>query len=66
MMAASEDTRQLILLLPHWIEHNNQHAAEFRKWAARAGMARADLLIAAEQLEAASSALEAALKRLEE
>lgn len=66
MMAASEDTRQLSLLLPHWIEHNNQHAAEFRKWAARAGMARADLLIAAEQLEAASSALEAALKRLEE
>jgi len=24
---------KLRILLPHWIEHNNNHEAEFRKWA---------------------------------
>lgn len=25
---------KLQILLPHWIEHNQNHAAEFQKWAA--------------------------------
>ena len=27
---------KLQILLPHWIEHNQNHAAEFQKWAAAA------------------------------
>lgn len=27
---------KLRVLLPHWIEHNHGHAAEFRKWSATA------------------------------
>ncbi|MEI7435773.1 MAG: hypothetical protein WCL16_03075 [bacterium] len=27
---------KLQVLLPHWIEHNQNHEAEFRKWAASA------------------------------
>lgn len=27
---------KLQILLPHWIEHNKNHEAEFRKWAAAA------------------------------
>jgi hypothetical protein len=27
-------TEKLRILLPHWIEHNHNHEAEFEKWAA--------------------------------
>ncbi len=30
------ELEKLRLLLPHWIEHNAEHAAEFRAWAERA------------------------------
>lgn len=64
-MEKIEDREKLRLLLPHWIEHNTEHAAEFREWAEKAGFARADLLSAAEQVEGATRALEAALRHLE-
>jgi hypothetical protein len=32
-MDAKTTVEKLQLLLPHWIEHNNHHEAEFRKWA---------------------------------
>jgi hypothetical protein len=31
-MSEQDTTRKLRVLLPHWIEHNNNHIAEFRKW----------------------------------
>ena len=31
------ETDKLRVLLPHWIEHNGEHAWEFREWAERAG-----------------------------
>ena len=41
----SKTTRQkLQILLPHWIEHNNNHEAEFRKWADAARTEHADRL----------------------
>jgi len=58
------DLEKLRVLLPHWCAHNAEHAAEFRTWAEKAGAARADILDAAEHLERANRALEAALKRL--
>ncbi|MDH5298014.1 MAG: hypothetical protein OEV91_03260 [Desulfobulbaceae bacterium] len=39
---------KLRVLLPHWIEHNHSHMAEFVKWAAAAreeGLAEVALLI---------------------
>ncbi len=31
-MAEQDTIKKLQVLLPHWIEHNNNHIAEFRKW----------------------------------
>lgn len=28
--------KKLQILLPHWVEHNHNHEAEFKKWAALA------------------------------
>jgi len=56
---------KLRVLIPHWIEHNDEHAEEFCRWAERAGDAGADLLAAARWLEKASESLRAALERLE-
>lgn len=49
-----------------WIEHNAEHAAEFRHQAELAGEAKADIEAAAAQLEAANVALVAALEKLEQ
>lgn len=34
--AALTDLEKLARLLPHWVEHNNEHAAGYLKWAALA------------------------------
>lgn len=60
-----EEVEKLRVLIPHWIEHNGEHAEEFRRWAGRGGVARADLLAAAEMLEQANECLRAALEKLE-
>ncbi len=31
-MAEQNTVEKLRVLLPHWIEHNNNHIAEFKKW----------------------------------
>ena len=31
-MSEMSETDKLRVLLPHWIEHNNSHIAEFTKW----------------------------------
>ena len=64
MTEVSEEIRKLRLLLPHWIEHNREHASEFRDWAAKVGEANSELVSAADFLDAASSALVEALKQL--
>jgi len=33
------DLDKLRVLLPHWIEHNEEHAASFESWAAKARVA---------------------------
>lgn len=35
-MDSKTTIEKLQILLPHWIEHNINHEAEFRKWAASA------------------------------
>jgi predicted TIM-barrel fold metal-dependent hydrolase len=52
---AMSDADKLRALLPHWIEHNAEHAAEFCSWAVRACVAgHKD---AAEEIEAAAKEL---------
>ncbi len=58
------EQRKLLVLLPHWIEHNEEHAGEFREWAERAGPAREGLLQAAAALEEANRGLSRALAAL--
>ncbi|GJQ59946.1 MAG: hypothetical protein D8M57_14060 [Candidatus Scalindua sp. AMX11] len=31
-MSEQNVTKKLQVMLPHWIEHNNNHIAEFKKW----------------------------------
>ncbi len=35
-MTKQNTIKKLRVLLPHWIEHNNNHIAEFRKWSSEA------------------------------
>jgi hypothetical protein len=60
----SDEIKKLRVLLPHWVEHNGEHAGEFRKWAERAGPARDALLAAADLVEGANARLEEALEQL--
>lgn len=55
---------KLRVLIPHWIEHNHEHAAEFRKWAAQAGEAAPEILAAADKMSSANDALKVALDKL--
>lgn len=63
-MATVTEQDKLRALLPHWIEHNAEHAADFRRWAGLAGEAEADIEAAAAQMEAANEALVEALVKL--
>ena len=63
-MAAMTEREKLQALLPHWIEHNAEHAAEFRRWARVASGAEPEIEAAATQLEAANAALTIALEKL--
>jgi hypothetical protein len=57
---------KLRALLPHWIEHNAEHAAEFRSWAEKARAAGREGVadIAAQELGWVNEALSAALQKL--
>jgi len=63
------DIEKLQRLIPHWIEHNQSHAAEFLRWAAlarAAGEEQATALIenAAALLQKAEDELSAALEKI--
>ena len=63
-MGTVTDLEKLRVLLPHWVEHNAEHAAEFRQWAERAGEAGEDIRAAAKALEQANRVLTAAQQKL--
>jgi hypothetical protein len=58
------ETDKLRVLIPHWIEHNSEHADEFRRWAEQAGDAAADILAAAEAMVLINESLVSALEKL--
>ncbi len=59
-----KEREKLRILLPHWIEHNGEHAEEFRHWAAGSGTVEDLILAAADLVEKANERLEEALKEL--
>jgi hypothetical protein len=68
-MATGTDEEKLRVLLPHWIEHNAEHAAEFRLWAEKARVAgqeevAEEIALAAKELGWVNEALSAALEKL--
>ncbi len=70
-MTTTTDLEKLRVLLPHWIEHNAEHAAGFLEWAERARAAgqeevAEEIALAAKELGWANESLSAALKKLEQ
>jgi len=66
---AEGDRERLDTLLNYWIEHNKEHADEFREWAEKAkGFAgvtvQAQLLEAAKQMDRATELLLQAVEEL--
>lgn len=59
-----DERQKLRVLIPHWIEHNQEHAQEFLNYAETAGDAAIDLQKAAEQMDLVNQALAAALEKL--
>lgn len=66
---AKTDMEKLRILIDHWIEHNEEHADEFKKWAERARAAGNeavydDILKAIGKLRDVNENLRAALKKI--
>ena len=58
------EEEKLRVLIPHWIEHNQEHANEFRRWADQVDNASPQLLAAAEAIVRANESLSVALEKL--
>lgn len=58
------DEEKLRVLIPHWIEHNNEHASEFQRWAETASQTATDLQAAAEAMQQVNRCLAIALEKL--
>jgi hypothetical protein len=68
-MATGTDADKLRVLLPHWIEHNAEHATDFRSWAEKARAAgqeevAQEIDTAAKELGWVNEALSSALEKL--
>jgi uncharacterized protein YukE len=58
------ELEKLRVLIPHWIEHNEEHAEEFRRWAKKAGDASNEILKAVQEMAQVNAALSSALEKL--
>ena len=58
------DVEKLRVLIPHWIEHNVEHAQEFRRWADQVGETAHEVVTAADLMMQVNAALESALQKL--
>ena len=58
------EQEKLKVLIPHWIEHNEEHAQEFLRFIEAAGEAAVDLREASEKMTLVNQALAAALEKL--
>lgn len=65
-----EDRDKLPIIIRHWIEHNNSHLEEYRRWSQKAGQlgwerVRAKIAEATEEIYRSNTSLEEALRELE-
>jgi uncharacterized tellurite resistance protein B-like protein len=58
------EMEKLRALIPHWIEHNEEHAGEFIRWAEQAGEAAVDIRAAAAAMAKVNESLSAAVEKL--
>ena len=58
------EVEKLRVLIPHWMEHNEEHAEEYRRWAEEAPEASEDLIAAVEVLSEVNQKLGVALGKL--
>ena len=58
------EIEKLRVLIPHWVEHNNEQAQEFRDWAEQAGETAQEILDAAEAMSRVNTHLLSALEKL--
>jgi hypothetical protein len=59
-----KDVDKLRVLIPHWIEHNVEHAEEFRRWANQVGEKAHEVVTAADLMIQVNAALQSALQKL--
>jgi uncharacterized tellurite resistance protein B-like protein len=59
-----KEIEKLRALIPHWIEHNKEHANEFMRWAEQAGEAAVDLRAAVAAMTKVNDALSTAVEKL--
>jgi len=59
-----KDSEKLRSLIPHWIDHNHEHAAEYLKWAEKAEQGSDNIKEAAKALDKVNWALIQALDEL--
>ncbi|MDI6761517.1 MAG: hypothetical protein QME83_00665 [Thermodesulfobacteriota bacterium] len=64
-----EEKKRLSVVIDHWIEHNESHMAEYRKWAQKAeelglDVVKAEIEGAVEKLDQCNHSLQKALKGL--
>lgn len=59
------EVEKLRVLIPYWIEHNQEHTEEYRRWADQAGFASSDILSAIQAMNQVNASLSAALEKLE-
>jgi hypothetical protein len=59
-----KEIEKLRVLVPHWIEHNEEHADEFRRWGKKSTDISQDLLAAADTIAKTNEILEAALRKI--
>jgi hypothetical protein len=58
------ELEKLRVLIPHWIEHNDEHAREFRKWSHKSDELSGNILAAADSISKANEYLKIALAKL--
>jgi hypothetical protein len=63
-MKNMNEVDKLRVLIPHWIEHNDEHAEEFKRWAEQTDEASPDILAAAETMILVNNSLRSALEKL--
>ncbi len=69
MEGKMEEKKRLSVVIDHWIEHNESHMAEYRKWAQKAeelglDVVKAEIEDAVEKLNQCNHSLQKALKGL--